>query len=166
MVVDGKWSYSEADWANVAEQYSELSKDKNVSVIFNLKRDIAVLVNKCIIVEQIVNSLELADNPELWKVLKRLGLMGKDLKTVKTASQRFVHDLAEAQKELAKFVTDKKTTRQDFMDRLVALSEAQGYRIQAEQTSVAEYCSISNKYNDYVAAQNAQKDKSNGRRFN
>lgn len=165
MVCDGKWAHSSEDWANVADQYAELSKDGNVTAIFKLQRDMAVLVNKCRIAEEIINSLDLSDNPDLWKVLKRLGIMAKNLDAAKSQAKRFVHDLAELQKELNKFVSDKKTTRADFDAKLVVLGKSI-YRIDPKTTTIAEYCAVNNRYNAEQAALQQQNEKTNGRRFN
>jgi len=165
MVCDGKWAHSGEDWANVADQYAELSKDGNVTAIFKLQRDMAVLVNKCRIAEEVINSLDLSDNPDLWKVLKRLGIMSNNLDAAKSQAKRFVHDLAELQKELNKFVSDKKTTRADFDAKLVVLGKSI-YRIDPKSTTIAEYCAVNNRYNAEQAALRQQNEKTNGRRFN
>lgn len=168
MVVDGKWLYSEADWDNISEQFSELRKGKNVKAIFTLRKDIEVLVNKCKIIEEVINSLDLNDYAPLWAVLKRVGITANNIKAAKTQAQRYVHELAECQKELAKFVTTERATRESYVAELVTLGKHLGFKINANETTIAEYCAIANDYDMHIEAQKAEleKSKGNGRRFN
>lgn len=165
-VCDGVWPYTILDWDEVSQQYAELSKDGNLANIFKLRVSITVAENKCKIIEFIVNALMTYDRPELWAILRspHINLQGKTIEMVKTQAKRYVTQLNDLNDELKQYISDKKTTRADFDEKLVILEKFIGYQIAPEATTIAKYVAICNQYNDYVAIKNTQAENKNGRR--
>ena len=179
------------NWEDLHSEYISLRENKNSAFIINLMKEVAYLKTKYRICEKICETLisigkhekaDLIDLTGLTIILKDYGYRAEynvknkstftrdvkivlsGIKKLTTVWQRKEEELAEYYKKYA----GQEIQRKDFYVWAVTLSKYFGYRVDLDETTVAEWCEMLNQYERYCEVQNAentnQLNKPHGRR--
>lgn len=156
---DGKDSNEEINkvWADIYSEYFELCDSSDCKHMINTVKTIAIAENKIAIINAAVSVLRIGHSEQMYNVLSRLGFKarrfdnfeerGAELDRIISRAKSLVHVLNEAERQLSNMEnTGKKATLSDYTNSIVRLGKYQGYRIDPEHTSVAEYLAIQKNY--------------------
>lgn len=159
------------NWEDIYNEYISLRENKRSSFIPNMIKEITFLKTKYFIINKCVEILILHPVPELIQELKIQGYRGeynwenkstytRDLQRAITGSKKLItqHQKYEAELEayLKKYAGNGTTDKKEFYVWAVTLSEHNGYRIDFEAVSVAEWCVLLNQYESWCEIRNAQ----------
>lgn len=156
-------------WANLFSEYLDLNNDNEAVYILNLQKDICILQNKIDIVEALLFSLTAVYDKRLVAILEDYDIF-IDLETPQTEKEYLeainIADIRLApvrlnletkNKELNEYKAGKDAQTIDaqyFQRMLVRLSKHQGYKIIAEQTTVAEFILLTEEFFEYYKKEN------------
>ncbi len=164
-------------WDDLYSEYIGLRENKSSLFILGLIKEISYLRIKYKIVEQCCSllvvcfeSVLVARAKEIKEILKQYNLrfafdmsnevhFARDIRATLSANKKTIHTWERKEKELEEY--QKKHggntwTRKDFYIWAITLGEHQGYRIDFEVTTVAEWCQIMNRYEQYCEVKNAE----------
>lgn len=153
-------------WADIYEEFNELNKSVESKTYLVLTRNRAVLRNKIFIIQTVVASVGQNYCFELACTLKTLGFnysfsretIVKDLKAVLVKVKGMKMDIAKIDKQLLPFLDSKvKIAKKDFIEMLTVLSKHQGYNLDLNKITVAEYAIILNNYKEWLTIKKSQK---------
>lgn len=157
-------------WDKITEQYMELAGDKAQAAVLSIVKEVSQLKNKLFIIQSIVDEMAKYPSADLANMLRSMGFNYKfdatnpelylaDLKRVVSTSKTMVMRIAEREKSLDSMKGDEtKVTEADY-DRYIAdLSKFQGYYIDPERSTVAQFIAVVNGYKKEIEIQ-----KQNGR---
>lgn len=185
-----KWYLEEepqpSDWENLYAEYISLRENKSSQFIVNLIKEIAYLKAKYQIVETCCRMLPICfDNKlvseaetlkdELRKYNYRFAFdmanektFSANIRAVLTGNKKNISLWERKEKELKDYQekhNSKAWTRKDFYVWAITLGEHQKQRVDLEIVSVAEWCIMMNRYEQYCEIVNAQqKGKKYGQR--
>lgn len=156
---DGKGSVMDlnAAWTDIYSEYFELCSSSDCKHMINTVKEIAIAENKIAIINAAVTVLRIGHSDKMYGILARLGFKVKrldnyeersaELDRVISRAKSLVYILNEAERQLSTMENrGKKASLEDYTNSIVRLGKFQGYRIDPEETSVAEYLAIQKNY--------------------
>lgn len=160
LVKEGKHSDNEIieAWNNIYSEYFELCGSTDAKHMINTVKTIAIAENKIKIINAAVLVLRRDHNETMYRALSKMGFKAKrfdnqeereeELKKVISRAKSLVHVLNEAERQLKQMEGEgnKKASINDFTNTIVQLGKYQGYRIDPEITTVAEYLAIQKNF--------------------
>lgn len=176
------------DWNDLYSEYIGLRENKSSLYILGLIKEIAYLKAKYQIVNQACVMMMLCfentlieQHKELKDILKQYNFrfafdmckpdqFNRDIRATLSGNKKTITTWQRKEKELEDY--QKKHSgdvwkKKDFYIWAITLGEYQGYRIELENTFVAEWCQLLNKYEQYCEIKNAQHTSKNyGKRSN
>lgn len=143
-------------WADIYSEYFELCASSDCKHMINTVKAIAIAENKIVMINAAVAVLRIGHSDKMYDVLSRLGFKAKrfdnyeergaEMDRIISRAKSLVHVLNEAERQLSTMENGKKATVEDYTNSIVKLGKYQGYRIDPEHTSVAEYLAIQKNY--------------------
>lgn len=163
-------------WGNIVHEFSELRADKSATELLELQKEIFVLQNKIKIISLCVGVLWDTYNRDLANELKTMGFnvklnwsnkaqYYKELNLVISKSKTFDVLARRKEKELLELIKKSGTDRyqrKDFVSINTSLSKYMSFHVNNNQITVAEWCDMVNKYEEYIEIQQKQLNR-NGR---
>lgn len=170
------------DWEDLYSEYIGLRENKSSLYILGLIKEIAYLKAKYTIVNQAVEMMNLCfentlieQHKELKDILKQYNfrfaydmtkpeLFARDLRATLSQNKKTITTWQRKEMELDTYQkkhAGEAWKKKDFYVWAITLGEHQGYRVDLEQTYVAEWCQMLNKYEQYCEVKNAQYNSKN-----
>ena len=148
-----------AAWESIYSEYFELSGAQDARHLVQTARAILIAENKIDIINACVPILRMKENALCYAALAKIGYplkqiadpveRNREIDKLISRAKSLVHIVASCERELRR-VTDQdkggKPTEQDYIESIASLSKFQGYRIDPELTTVAEYVAIQRHY--------------------
>lgn len=166
------------NWEDLYAEYIGLRENKSSLYIIGLLKEIANLKSKFFLIQECVQMLNVCfqarlpntSADRLKTMLKDWGFraeynmensstFSRDVKAVLSRSKSLKTQWAAKEKELQQYEEKhkgKSRQRKDFHVWVVTLSKHMGYRVDLNQTTVAEWCQMINDYERYCEVANAE----------
>lgn len=173
-------------WDDLYSEYISLRENKSALYVLGLIKEITFLKAKYQIIEEACRMLVLCFDNNLIKAYDELkpvlrlynyrqafdmtkpAEFARDIRAVLSANKKSITLRERKEHELNQYQekhTGKAWDRKGFFIWAVTLGEYQGYRVDLDVTTVAEWCAMINKYEKYCEVINAdQKGKKYGKR--
>lgn len=169
-------AFLEEVWENIFYEYLAICKDDKHTQVITLMKEITRMNTRFILIYEIVRQLKMRYNSGLVEQLKRLGFKRftydhsdydqyrKELDLTLSQAKVSLIRTEQKQKELEALQPKGKGKKHDpdYEALLVELSKFQGYRIDPDVVTVAEFVAISNRYRAHMEALERQHKKKNG----
>lgn len=157
-------------WEELHSEYIGLRENKSTSFILDMVKEITYLQTKVFIITKCVEVLAHTYSRDLISELKICGCKGKfdwsnqvqysnDLRACISYSKKYINQYQKKEKELADYYKrhgGEQIQRKDFDIWAITLGKYQGYRIDFDVVTVAEYCHLMNSYERYCEVENAK----------
>jgi hypothetical protein len=143
-------------WEGIFNEYSALSGNKQNAHILSLIKEITVLNNKLLIIQEAVSYLSHTFDVRLCNMLRGMGFlfqynpdsMMNDLKLTISSAKRIIIQKQQAEKEFSALDQDKsKVTEKDYNALLTQLSKYMKFKIDPKQTSVLDFVNYIEAFN-------------------
>lgn len=165
-------------WEDVMHEFSGLRANNSTTEILELQKEIFVLRNKIKIITLCIDVLWETYNRDLANELKTMGFnvkldwsdkvqYYKELNLIFRKSKTYEVLARRKEKELHVLSNKNKSdkySRKDFISINTSLSKYMSFHVNNSQITVAEWCDMVNKYEDYLESQQKQLNKDR-RRF-
>jgi len=169
-------------WDDLYSEYISLRENKSSLYILGLIKEITYLKAKYKIIEQCCEMLNVCFRAvlieqanELKDVLRQYNfrqvfpmdneaLFSRDIRAVLSANKKTISTWGRKEKDLEDFQqkhTGKAWDRKGFYVWAITLGEYQGYRMDLDVITVAEWCLLINQYEKYCEVVNAQQNSKN-----
>jgi len=169
-------------WNDLYSEYISLRENKGSQYILSLVKEIVFLKAKYQIVEQCCTTLLicfknvlLPSYQELKEVLRwynfrqalpmdNEALFTRDVRAILSANKKMITTWQRKEQELKEYQekhSGKSWDRKAFYVWAITLGEHQGYRVDLDVTTVAEWCHLLNNYEKYCEVVNAQQKSKN-----
>ena len=142
-------------WEEIYSEYFEIAGSMDSKYLIQTARTILIAENKIDIINACVPILRLKENEKCYNALTKIGYpikriedrgqRNKELDRLVSRAKGLVHTIAQGERELRRVTENEgraRPTEQDYIRSLAYLSKFQGYRIDPEITTVAEYVAI------------------------
>lgn len=160
LVQTGKHTHQEVSqaWEAIYSEYFELVGSTDSKYMVQTARTMLIAENKIDIINACIPILSIKHNETCYKALAKIGYpiariddpvaRGRELARIVSRAKALVHIIAAAGRELKRMEEGNGTrpSEQNFIESIARLSKFQGYRIDPEKTSVAEYIAIQRHY--------------------
>ena len=160
-------------WEDVMHEFSGLRANNSTTEILELQKEIFVLRNKIKIITLCIDVLWETYNRDLANELKTMGFnvkldwsdkvqYYKELNLIFRKSKTYEVLARRKEKELQTLSEKSKSekySRKDFVSINTSLSKYMSFHINNSQITVAEWCDMVNKYEDYLESQQKQLNK-------
>lgn len=167
---NGKWKEGEAIeiWNKIIQEYNEITESEGQKHVIQLLRFISLMDLKIRTISNCLFSLKLNFNSDIADAVSYLGIRSKitrinrfqAIKRAESELKRMVASMEEKRKELE--LIEKKNSNSDsssnFQSVLLDLSKFQGYRIDAKDVTVFEFCLLLNKFKKHIKPVNKKKN--------
>lgn len=152
-------------WDKIGEQYIELAGDKAQMAILSIVKEVSQLKGKLAIIQAIVDEMSKRYDADLANMLRSMGFNYKfdisdpekyiaDLKRTVSASKPMLMRIAEKEKSLKDAQgSNTKVTEADYDKYIADLSKFQGYYIDPERSTVAQFIAVVNSYKAEIEIQ-------------
>lgn len=168
----GDLSYVGEHWEDIYNEYVGLRENKQSSYILDLMKEITYLQTKVFIITKCVEVLAVTYSRELVMEVMQCGCKGKfdysnpvaysnDLKAALSFAKKYTAQSQRKEKDLNDYHArhgSKVIERKDFDVWAITLGKFQGYRIDYDVVTVAEYCHLMNAYERYCEVVNAEQN--------
>lgn len=150
-------------WADIFSEYTTISANTRSKHVFALTKEITVINNKLMIIQNAVNFLSQNYDKRICDMLRRMGFMyqftpesmDKDLKLTVSSAKRLLIRKKEAEADYENASSgDQATTEDDFYGLIRQLSRFNGYHIDPKKTTVTEFVKDINAFNIENAPKN------------
>lgn len=143
-------------WEKLFNEYISLSGDTSVKKLLSLLKEIAILSNRLMLIEILVNQIANDHHPDLADQLKKMGFrfnyengenLQRELELTVAQSKTQLIQLNQAKAELEEMrsTDNRKATEQDFEMQISAIEEFKGVAIDIDNYTVSRYCADVNR---------------------
>lgn len=166
----GKKDKAVAIWNNIVQEYNDLTENESQKHAVQLLKFVSLMDLKIRAINHCLYSLKLNFNQDLADMVSYFGIRSKitrlnrfdAIKKAESELKRMISSLEEKRSELENIQkkNNKESGNSGFQSVLIDLSKFQGYRLDAKDITVFEFCLLLNKFKEHIKNLNK---KSNGK---